>query len=331
MRKAAAALGLFLVLALAGWGIVEMELARPGGGTEDVVVWIPKGTSVRAAASKLAAAGVITSPLLFEMEARLRAGGRIMAGEYLFEKGASMKDVAEKLSRGAVLLHAVTIPEGYNLEETARAMGKFFAPEDFLKAARDPAVLRSWGIVGESAEGYLFPETYHFHRGTAPRQAVETMIGMFFRKAREAVPEDVMDDPEKLHELVTLASIVEKEASATGERQLVAAVFRNRLRLRMPLQSDPTVIYALPDFDGNLTRKDMSYDSPYNTYVHRGLPPGPIASPGLRALEAAANPADVDYLYFVSTNDGRHVFSETLPEHNRAVRRYQQGGGAAAP
>ncbi|MGK7344631.1 MAG: endolytic transglycosylase MltG [Candidatus Nitrospinota bacterium M3_3B_026] len=329
MRKTAAVSGLAVVLALAGWGIVEMELARPRGGTGDAVVWIPKGASVRAAASKLAEEGVISSPLLFELEARLRAGGRIMAGEYLFERNNSIKDVVGKLSRGEALLHAVTIPEGYDIAGAARAMEKLLDPEDFMKAARDPDVLRGWGIRGESAEGYLFPETYHFRKGVTPRRAVETMVGMFFRKAREAIPEDVLEDPEKLHELVTLASIVEKETAAPDERALVAAVFKNRLQRGMPLQSDPTVIYALPDFDGNLTKEDLYHDSPYNTYARKGLPPGPIASPGLRALKAAARPADVDYLYFVSTNDGGHVFSATLAEHNHAVRRYQQNRGAA--
>jgi UPF0755 protein len=277
-------------------------------------------------AARLHEAGVIDNQLLFRIEARLSgAGGRLRAGEYQLEKGGSIRGVIKKLLDGKMALHKITIQEGLTIRQIGEILEKdgVVSAREFSEAAGDPAILREFGLFAGSAEGYLFPDTYNFLKQTKGGEVVPVMLKTFFAKAGKALPPDLMADPKRLYELVTLGSIVEKETGVESEKRLVAAVFANRLKKRMPLQSDPTVIYALPDFDGNIRKKDLSYDSPYNTYVRKGLPPGPIANPGLSSLLAALEPADTDYLYFVSKNNGEHYFSATLDEHNRAVRKYQ--------
>ena len=198
--------------------------------------------------------------------------------------------------------------------------------DDFLKAAADRKLLGEFGITGENAEGYLMPETYHFRKDAGGVAVVRGMLATFMRKTailRQQHP----DKADRLHQIVTLASIVEKEAAGPDEYPIIAAVFYNRLKRSMPLQADPTVIYAIHDFDGNIRKKDLSIDSPYNTYRYRGLPPGPIANPGMGALEAVYEPATVNYLYFVAMGKvKKHKFSVTLKEHNEAVRKYQLAG-----
>jgi UPF0755 protein len=301
-------------------------VTRPRGIPGDIVVEIKKGDSVKAMAARLHEAGVIDNQLLFRIEARLSgAGGRLRAGEYQLEKGGSIRGVIKKLLDGKMALHKITIQEGLTIRQIGEILEKdgVVSAREFSEAAGDPAILREFGLFAGSAEGYLFPDTYNFLKQTKGSEVVPVMLKTFFAKAGKALPPDLMADPKRLYELVTLASIVEKETGTESEKRLVAAVFANRLKKRMPLQSDPTVIYGLPDFDGNIRKKDLSYDSPYNTYVRKGLPPGPIANPGLSSLLAALEPADTDYLYFVSKNNGEHYFSATLDEHNRAVRKYQ--------
>jgi UPF0755 protein len=313
-------------IAAIAFSTYEDMVTRPNARDGSALVEIKKGGSVRAMAAQLEEAGVIGSRLLFQIEARLSgAGGRLRAGEYLLEKNTSIRGVIKTLAEGKTALHKITIPEGLTTRQVADTLekGGILPAREFMAALADPSLLSEFGILAGSAEGYLFPETYNMTKGTKGREAVSAMMKMFFAKAGKSLPEEVMADPKSLHELVTLASIVEKETGAESEKKLIAAVFANRLRKRMPLQSDPTVIYALPDFDGNIRKKDLSYDSPYNTYVRKGLPPGPIANPGLTSLLAAFEPADVDYLYFVSKNNGEHYFSATLDEHNRAVRKFQ--------
>lgn len=325
MRLAAA---FFMVVGIVAFGFSMYEdmVTRPRGVSGDVVVEIKKGDTVKAMAARLYGAGVIDSPLLFQVEARLSgAGGRLRAGEYLIGKGGSVRSVIKMLIDGKMALHKITIPEGLTIRQIGEILekGGVVSAREFYEAAGDPAVLREFGILAGSAEGYLFPDTYNFLKQTKGGEVVPVMLKTFFAKAGKSLPAEIMSDPKKLHELVTLGSIVEKETGAESEKRLVAAVFANRLKKRMPLQSDPTVIYALPDFDGDIRKKDLSYDSAYNTYTRKGLPPGPIANPGLSSLLAALEPADADYLYFVAKNNGEHYFSATLEEHNRAVRKYQ--------
>jgi len=312
--------------AAAAFIVYEDMVTRQRGVSGNAVVEIKRGDNVKTMAVRLAGAGVIDNPLLFEIEARLSgAGGRLRAGEYLIGKNGSIRSVIRALLDGKTLLHKTTIPEGLTIRQIGAALEKngVVSAREFAEAAEDPAILRAFGLSAKSAEGYLFPDTYNFLKQTPGRDVVPVMLKTFFAKAGKALPEEVMADPEKLCELVTLASIVEKETGAESEKRLVASVFANRLQKKMALQSDPTVIYALPDFDGNIRKKDLSFDSPYNTYTRRGLPPGPIANPGLSSLLAALEPADTDYLYFVSRNNGEHYFSATLEEHNKAVRKFQ--------
>jgi len=233
---------------------------------------------------------------------------------------------------GKVKTHAVTFPEGLRIDEIASRIeaAGIASSVAFLSRARSPELARSLGIDGNSVEGYLYPETYRFRRDTAPDEIISRMHAELIERWSEADREALGASGMTLHQVVTLASIVEKETSVPEERTLVAAVFRNRLALGMALQTDPTVIYGIfstrGTFDGNLRRIDLQTDTPYNTYTRRGLPPGPIANPSMESIRAVLTPARVPYLYFVSRNDGTHAFSSTLADHNAAVRRYQLHG-----
>jgi UPF0755 protein len=198
-------------------------------------------------------------------------------------------------------------------------------PEGFLAAAASPAALERLEIPAGSAEGYLSPDTYYLVKPITPEEILETMVRMFRRKFTPEMERKAKAAGLSVHEVVTIASIIEKETGIDREKPLVSAVIRRRLALGMPLQMDPTVIYGAKRFDGKVTRKDLLAPGPYNTYLNRGLPPGPIANPGRSSLEAALAPAEADYLYFVSRNDGSHTFSKTLEEHNRAVEEYRKG------
>ena len=236
--------------------------------------------------------------------------------------------VLEILRKGFVILHSVTIPEGFTRDQIADALtDKGLADKKrFLELTEDKVLLRQNGISGPSFEGYLFPDTYHFSRGLNPSTLIDVMVKRFWQMAgplRERAAALGM----KMEQVVILASIVEKETGEPTERPAIASVFLNRLSRGMRLESDPTVIYGLKDFDGNLRKNDLTRETPYNTYVIKGLPPGPIASPGLDAIKSVLYPAQTDYLYFVSKNDGSHYFSKTLAEHNRAVEIYQKRKG----
>ncbi len=327
---AVGAVAALAALAAAAVGLVawaERELERPRG-TETVELTIERGTPMTAILDRLAAEGVIGNPLLarFYLDYR-RPGEALQAGEYRFEQPMSTVEALDRVIRGEVVTYPVTVVEGLTLQETAEHLAAegFGDLDAFLLAMSSPALIADLDPAAESLEGYLFPDTYAFPRGTGETEIVEAMVRNFHRRV-----EDHLDaaaghglDPRGL---VTLASIIEKEAGAIEERPLVSAVFHNRLERGIGLYADPTIIYALKlagTWDGNLRRRDLELDSPYNTYVHPGLPPGPICSPGEHSLRAAAEPADVPYLYFVSRNDGTHVFAETLAEHNRNVARWQ--------
>jgi len=327
-------MNLRLAIALFGIAILGASLAvawaslgtgppLPPGGASVVV---REGDGVAEIARRLETAGVVRSALLLRARSRLTGRDRtIQPGTYRFETATDMGTLLERLAAGVEPVE-VTIPEGLTVREiadllAARGLG---GAESFRCLASDPDFLLAAGVPGPQLEGYLFPDTYRFAPQVDASEILETMVRRFHDRFDADRYRRAAARRLSVNQVITLASIIEKETGKASERPLIAAVFANRLRIGMPLQSDPTVIYAMPEFDGNLTRADLARPSPYNTYVTGGLPPGPIANPGLAAIDAALAPADSLALYFVSRNDGSHEFSATLAEHNRAVARYQR-------
>ncbi len=332
MRKLAAlALGVVVVAGMAAaWGLLA-RTHRPYRGFTgaEQFVEIPAGAGSRTIGDRLVQAGIVRDHVTFRLALWMSgAGRRLKAGEYRFDRAVTPAEVIDKLARGDVYVIRLTVPEGFTLFDVAQLFEAYgFGPADsFVRAASDRSVIGSLDPGARTLEGYLFPDTYALPRKTDAPKLVRLMVAQFVRTFTPDLRQAAEARSLSVHELVTLASIVEKETGAASERPVVAAVYQNRLRIGMPLQCDPTVIYALElagRYDGNIRKQDLSLDSPYNTYRYAGLPPGPIASPGRAALEAVAHPADADYLYFVSRNDGTHVFSRTLEEHNRNVQKYQ--------
>jgi UPF0755 protein len=285
------------------------------------------GTSLGQVARDLESRGLIRNAVAFKLLARYRKlDGALQVGEYELSAALAPGEILTRIAEGRVIAYEVVIPEGLTASRIALRLevaGLSNAAE-FLAFALDPASAGSLGVEGATLEGYLFPETYRLPRGLGVREIAEVLVGQFFEVWREIEPQALRQKLSML-EVVTLASIVEKETAAPHERPLIAAVFRNRLKRGMRLETDPTVIYGISDFDGNLRRRDLeNAENPYNTYQIAGLPPGPIANPGADALRAAVNPAESDYLFFVSRNDGTHAFSKTFSEHARAVNQYQR-------
>ena len=311
--------------ALVAWA--ERELERPRG-SDIVELVIERGTPLASILDRLSAAEVIGDPLLARLYLDYRRPEDVLqAGEYRFEQPMSTVEALDLVIRGEVVTYPVTVVEGLTLRETAEHLAAegFGELDAFLEAMSFPALIADLDPKAESLEGYLFPDTYAFPAGVGELEIVEAMVRNFRRRVDDHL-QPASGRGLDVRSLVTLASIVEKEAGAIEERPLVAAVFHNRLDRGIGLYADPTIIYALKmagTWDGNLRRRDLELDSPYNTYRHPGLPPGPICSPGEHSLRAAAEPADVPYLYFVSRNDGTHVFAETLAEHNRNVAQWQ--------
>jgi peptidoglycan lytic transglycosylase G len=292
-------------------------------------VLIPAGASLRQIATQLEEAGVIRHRWMFVLYVKvLHPGAPLQAGEYALRATMSPVQIARLLRSGKIIQHALTIPEGATVREiallvAAKGLGD---RQTIVDLASDPAFIASLGLDQPSLEGYLFPDTYYVPRGMRERD----LLALLVRTLRHTYAGEIAGHAQQMglnqHEVLTLASLIEKEAQLDDERPLIAAVYHNRLRHGMRLQCDPTVIYALGErFDGNLRRIDLDVDSPYNTYRYAGLPPGPIANPGRRSIEAAVAPAAVDYLYFVATKQqGKHQFSRTLAEHNQAVWKHQQ-------
>src|SRR2546423_695337 len=294
---------------------------QPHGAPVRVIV--PRGASFGQAADSLGRAGIIGSPKLFTFYGRITGGDRnIKPGTYLLKHGTPWTDIVNALNGGHGLVNTVTIPEGWTIAQITPALAKTLrVPADSVAAAvRDTAMLARLDIPNRTLEGYLFPDTYAFPIGTTARQAVREMVYSFERRWKPAWDSAASAMRINRNDLVTMASIVEKEARVPEERPVIAAVYYNRLRRGMLLQADPTVQYALGHHVGRVLYKDLAIKSPYNTYVNKGLPPGPIASPGVPSLVAAANPANVQYLYFVATPDGHHEFRMTLEQHTNAVR-----------
>jgi UPF0755 protein len=321
-------LALSLVVAVAAAGGLAWVALTPTPAVQagPLVVEIPAHEGVLGIATRLADAEVIRNRYAFVALTAGRGHIRhLKAGEYEIPRDASMLDVVDLLASGRVRQHVVLHPEGATVAELARALetDRLASAQDVLRAAADDHLRRTLGVTGPSLEGYLFPDTYQFVRGMSVEEMLSRMVQRLRTKLTPELVERARARGLDVHQLLTLASIIEREAVDPGEQRLISAVFWNRLRLDMPLQADPTVQYAVAKERRALTRVDLATDHPYNTYAHRGLPPGPIASPGLGAIEAALDPAPVKYLYFVARDDRRHHFSTTVTEHNAAVARYR--------
>jgi UPF0755 protein len=324
---------LVVVLAGAGWygRQIYERVERPyrGYAGAEQFVDLPPGASTQVIGRTLVDAGVVSDPLSFRIALwQTGAARRLKAGEYRFDRPMTVREVIDKLARGEVYLRPITFPEGLRIREMAEiyeAHG-FGTAESFRSAASDASIIADLDPEAHDLEGYLFPETYDLPRHTTAAQLVRMAVARFKQVFGEDLRQQALAHGLNVHRAVTLASLVEKETARPEERPIVAAVYLNRLRIGMGLQSDPTVIYALDRaglYRGNLTRDNLRFDSPYNTYRYAGLPPAPIAAPGRSSLMAVAEPADVGYLYFVSRNDGSHEFARTLAEHNRNVYKYQ--------
>ena len=322
-------------VACGGWFYLTRWPVRSASDPPQRLLIAP-GTGVRQIGRQLHALGLGRHPEVFRVLVLERgAASKLKAGEYELAGRMSLADIVDKMARGDVVRRFVTFPEGRNIDEMAgivAAQGLPSAP--FLAVARDPAPIADLDPAAKDLEGYLFPDTYEVPpRADAPAQVARQAVDRF-RRMIAPETDAVRASGYTLREVVTLASLVELETAVPAERPRVAAVFLNRLRRRMPLQTDPTVIYAMRQagtWDGNIRRRDLAIDSPYNTYRYPGLPPGPIASPGIEAIRAVLRPAPSDELYFVSRNDGSHHFSRTLAEHSRAVDHYQRGRGLPPP
>lgn len=316
-----------------------MLVACGGPGGDPVRVTVPMGANMRSAADSLASAGVIGSPKAFRLYAKIRRGDRtIRAGTYELKKNSSWSTVLSALQSGRGIVNTVTIPEGFTLAQTeALLAAKLSLSIDSIRAAtRDSALRERLKVPRPDLEGYLFPDTYSFPPGTTARAAVQAMVRRFEQRWKPEWSARLDTFALSRHELITLASIVEEEAKLPQERAIIAGVYWNRLRKGMLLQADPTVQYALPQYQARLLYKHLAVRSPYNTYKYRGLPPGPIAGPGEASIVATLYPSDVRFLYFVAYPDGHHEFRETAAEHEKAVMVARRAwnavrGPAAAP
>lgn len=320
---------LFLTaVVLAGWVGASLYLPYQKFPSQGIFVDVPHGASRRAVARLLANQGVVRSRLVFEALSRWRSRNTLQAGEYFFDHPVTSFQVFDAIANGRVYVRELTIPEGFSMFDIADLVQRedFTSRENFLAAARNPALIRDLVPGAPSLEGFLFPATYEFPRHPTGEQMVSAMVGHFRQQWAEISTQQPNLSGLGLEQVVTLASLVERETPKTEERPLVAGVFTNRLHRRVPLQCDPTVVYALElagSYSGSLDARNLPFDSPYNTYRHTGLPPGPIANPGSASLRAALAPPETDYLYFVANTEGGHFFGRTLAEHNHNVSLYR--------
>lgn len=314
-------------------GIVFIFLMYTYGNTPtgpsraEQVVEIPPGMTLRQVSHSLAEKKLLNEPSTFILYTYLQGKqNQIQAGEYLFSPSMPPWKILNALTQGGSVLYTVTIPEGYRITEIAELLESkgLVDKAKFIEETRNQELLASFQIPSGSLEGYLFPETYKFSKKAGAKQIVKTLLDTFRERVHQSGREQQAQEMNfTFHEIVTLASLIEKETGLGKERELISSVFHNRLVKKMRLQTDPTVIYAMVNFDGNIRKKDLSIDSPYNTYKHFGLPPGPIASPGLESIRAALAPADTEFLFFVSRKDGSHQFSTNYKDHTQAVQKYQ--------
>ncbi|MCZ6726313.1 MAG: endolytic transglycosylase MltG [Acidobacteria bacterium] len=325
---ATAALGLAMVAAIAGYATWGWKLLHEAQGPRTRVSYtVVPGQSAGQILDRLSALGLLPDATLARLYLVYYLDDPpLQAGEYSFPSPATTPEVLDRMVRGKVVEHPVTLIEGQTLQETAQHLAAegFGDYETFLALMRSPASIIDLDPEATTLEGYLFPDTYHFPRSATEVRIVDTLVDTFRRHLETNLGTDYDGS---LRDLVILASIVEKEAQLDSERPIIAGIYSNRLERGIGLYADPTIIFALKQlgrWDGDIRRRDLALDSPYNTYLYPGLPPGPICSAGLASLRAAAAPADVPYLYFVSRNDGSHVFARTLREHNRNVDEWQR-------
>jgi UPF0755 protein len=322
---------IFVLAILAAGGWLAWALLTPITPPGQTFVLLHSGYSSRKIAGELKSAGVIRSATAFEIWHRIHGRGSLKAGEYLFEKTATSLEIHDRLVRGDVYVHTVVIPEGYNIFEIAQAIQSagLGSSQDFLAVATsDTSMIADLAPDATTLEGYLFPSTYEFMRTQTMEEMAAAMVKQFRQVARE------IGLSSEVERAVTLASIIEKETAVPEERPEVASVYYNRLEKKLPLQADPSVIYAellKGSYSGALHHADMEFQSSYNTYTHAGLPPGPIGNPGKSSLEAAMHPAHTDYFYFVSDGNSHHRFAHNLEEHNRNVAAYRRAVSSRTP
>jgi len=331
MKKVVGLLILAAIVAaggMAGMAWTRLQTPYKGYDSSEQFVEIPTGAGAAEIRQRLLDAGIVQDGLTLRIALRWTGASRdLKAGEYRFERPMTAVEVVQKLARGDVYGQRITFPEGLTIREMAmiyesRGLGQ---ARDFIAASRNIALIQDLDPAAQDLEGYLFPETYTVGRTVSADELIAKMVAGF-RAAFPTAPPSPGAEPLTTRQVVTLASLIEKETGKAEERPIVSAVYRNRLRIGMGMQADPTVVYALKKagkYDGNIRKEDLGLNSPYNTYKYPGLPPGPIASPGQASLAAALNPADAPFLYFVSRNDGSHVFATTLAEHNRNVQEFQ--------
>jgi len=317
------------ILVFSTWFSFEFYYT-PKSASQNVLLEVERGSRVSTIAQNLKEKGIITKKWPFLLGYKLFYSNKsVKAGEYQFHLPLSPKGILNILIEGAVYLHSLTIPEGMTRKEISQHLNStgFINGEDFWQASNLTERIARWDEEASDLEGYLFPETYHFPKGTPAETLIEAMVSEFKKTFDEIWQRRARELGMTVREVITLASLIEKETSIPEERNLVSAVFHNRRKRGMKLDCDPTIIYALKQIDrftDRLRTKDLRFDTPYNTYLYPGLPPGPICNPGKESIEASLYPSPEAYLYFVSKNDGSHHFSHTLREHLRAVQKYQK-------
>jgi len=309
----------------------SLEFYRPMETPPNTIVFeVEKGQTAKEIALNLKKNGIIKKTWPFLAGYRIFFSAQsLKAGEYAIAIPDSPKNILQVLSEGSVYLHSITIPEGLIIQEIAGLLDSegFVAKQDFLQDVAETSLISSLDKDAPNLEGYLFPETYRFSKGTSSEEIVAAMVFQFTKVFNQEWIERAAELGMSIRDIVTLASLIEKETSLRKEKKIISAVFHNRLRMSMKLDCDPTIIYILKlegRFKDRLRTRDLKYDSPFNTYLYSGLPPGPIANPGRGSLEAALYPTDEKFLYFVSKNDGSHYFSQTFREHQNAVNKYQR-------